>query len=213
VKVYVKFLPYIFGGLFVIVLITSIFLFAFSENWVKRVLFFPHVNSTKVIGEERFLPDLGNEKDNLLLLVDEILAGPYKYDNLPVIPENTRLKSAIIHNNILYVNFSKEIFNIDKLVLITPKDMLQAFANGVLYNFPGIKKVYIFIEGMPVSDYSELNKRHFYKYLKDFIITDIAQLGEQVARLKSHPLLEYCAGLRAHDNFQDGIRFSVEIIE
>ena len=165
-KVHVKFLPYIFGGLFVVILLTSIFLYAFSENWIKRVLFFPHVNSTKVIGEERFLPDLGKQKDNILLLVDEIMAGPYKYGNLPVIPETTKLKSAIIHNDILYVNFSKEIFNIDKLVLITPKDMLQTFANSVLYNFPSVRKVFVFIEGSPVSDYSEINKLHFYKYLK-----------------------------------------------
>ncbi|MBN1799157.1 MAG: GerMN domain-containing protein [Spirochaetales bacterium] len=212
-KVYVKFLPYLFGGLFISVLLASIFLFAFSENWAKRVLFFPHVNSTKIIGEARFLPDLGNQKDNVMLLVDEIMAGPYKYGNLPVIPETTKLKSAIIDNDILYVNFSKEVFKIDKLVLITPKDMLQAFANSVCYNFPGIKKVYFFIEGLPVSDYSEINKLHFYKYLKDFIITDITQLGKQVSRLKDNPILEYCAGLKAHDNFQNGIAFSADIIE
>jgi hypothetical protein len=213
VKVYVKFLPYIFGGLFFAILITSIFLFAFSENWIKRILFFPHVNSAKVIGEERFLPDLGNQKENILLLVDEIMAGPYKYGNLPVIPENTKIKSVIIHNDMLYVNFSKDIFNVNKLVLITPKEMLQAFANSVFYNFPNIKKVYVFIEGLPVSNYSELNRLHFYRHLKSFIITDIEQLGVQVARLKSNPLLEYCAGLRAHDNFQDGIAFSAEILE
>ena len=141
------------------------------------------------------------------------MAGPYKYGNLPVIPETTKLKSAIIHNDILYVNFSKEIFNIDKLVLISPKDMLQTFANSVLYNFPSVRKVFVFIEGSPVSDYSEINKLHFYKYLKNFIITDLDQLGEQVARLRTNPLLEYCAGLSAYDNFKDGITFSVEIIE
>ena len=212
-KIYFKLIPYIFGGLFVAVLLVSLFFFAFSEKWVKRTIFFPYVNSTKVTGEERFLPDLGNERENIMLLVDEILAGPYKYGNLPVLPERTRLKSAILHDGILYVNLSKEIFYIDKLVLITPKEMLQAFADSVIYNFPGIQKVFVFVDGMPVADYSALNKAFFYKNLKDFTIGDISRLGEFVARLKNNPLLAYCADLKANSDFRNGITFSAEIIE
>jgi hypothetical protein len=213
VKIYFKFIPHIFGGLFLAVLLVSLFSFALSKEWIRRIIFFPHVNSTKVIGEERFLPDLGNQRENVMLLVDEIVAGPYKYGNLPVIPERTKLKSVILQNGILYVNFSKEIYYIDKLVLITPKEMLQAFTDSVLYNFPEIQKVYIFIEGKPVSDYSELNKVFFYKNLKDFIIEDISKLGECAAKLKNNPILEYCADLKANSHFLNGITFSSEIVE
>ncbi len=212
-KIYSKFVSFIFAGLLVVIFLASVFLFAFSENWVRRVLFFPHVKSTKVIGEERFLPDMGSENANVLLLVNEIVSGPYKYGNLPVIPVGTKVISAMLHDDILYVNFSAGIFNIDKLVLISPRQMLQAFADSILYNFPGVKKVFVFVEGRPVSDYSEMNRRHFYAYLKDFIITDLTKLGPEVSRLRHNPLLEYCAELKSNENFVNGIGFSADIIE
>jgi hypothetical protein len=213
VKIYSKFVSLIFTGLLLIIFLVSVFLFAFSENWVRRVLFFPHVKSTKVAGEERFLPDMGSENANVLLLVNEIVSGPYKYGNLPAIPVGTKVLSAMLHDNILYVNFSNGIFQIDKLVLISPRQMLQAFADSILYNFPGVKKVYVFVEGLPVSNYSEANRLHFYTYLKDFIITDLANFGKEVSRLRGNPLLEYCAGLKSNDNFENGIGFSAEILE
>ena len=212
-KIYSKFVPFIFAGLLAVVFLVSVFLFAFSENWERRVLFFPHVKSTKVTGEERFLPDMGSENANVLLLVNEIVSGPYKYGNLPVIPVGTKVISAMMRDGILYVNFSDGIFQIDKLVLISPRQMLQAFADSIIYNFPGVKKVFVFIEGRPVSDYSELNRRHFYTYLKDFIITDLTRFGPEVARLRHNPMLEYCAGLKSNDNFADGIGFSADILE
>jgi hypothetical protein len=213
VKIYSKFVPIIFMGLLGVVFLVSLFFFVFSENWVRRVLFFPHVGRTKVVGEERFLPDLGSEEANVMLLVNEIVSGPYKYENLPVIPVDTKIKSAILHDHILYVNFSNGIFKINKLVLISPRQILQAFADSVLYNFPDVKKVVVFIEGHQVSNYSEANRLHFYKYLKDFIIIDITDLGRYVAALKNNPLLEYCAGLKSNTDFENGIVFSADIIE
>jgi hypothetical protein len=129
----------------------SLIVFALNPQWVKRVVFFPQANAHAYAAELRYLPESGSAAGDIRSLLEDILLGPSNFGNDPVLPPATRLESAMLEDHILYVGFSRGIFATGK-GNAEPREMLQAVADAVYFNFPWLDRIHFFINGRELSD-------------------------------------------------------------
>jgi hypothetical protein len=119
----------------------------------KRVLFFPQGEARKLAGETRFLPRRRSLEDNIELLLEELILGPATPNYLRVVPQDLEVQNVILKQGTLYINFSREMLSAAAAMNRTIDEMIQAVGNSVLYNFPRVKKLYVFVEGqLPGED-------------------------------------------------------------
>lgn len=147
--------PIICGGLFTLFLLLSLLLYILMNPHVKRILFFPQISSNKLIGEERYLPNRNNLEKNIELLLEEIILGPsqYKSKTVAAVPRNTELESILVDKDTAHLSFSNEILFLDENSPLKPREVLQAIANSIIFNFPHISRVFIYIHGQPLLEY------------------------------------------------------------
>jgi len=213
-KIKQKKIHIVFFTILIVSFLGSIFLYSISKDWIKRVLFFPDLKTHKIVGEVRYLPDMGTERANIELLVNDLFLGPSNYGkNANVMPSKTRLEACIIADGIVLLDFSKEIFILDRHMVLQPKEMLQAVANSILFNFPGIKKIFVSIQGQPLSDYSLRNRQEFHKHISDFIIFNKSDLSKQIQLSKVHPLFKNIMNQSTALDLSHGITYSEKILK
>jgi hypothetical protein len=134
------------AGLLLASLLVSLLIYLFP-NSSKRVLFFPLGEDRRLVGETRFLPRRKGLEENIRLLVEEIILGPATPNYQRVVPQDLTVQNVILVQNTLYLSFSKEMLFAAAELNQTVDEMIQAVGNSVLYNFPGVKSLYVFIEG------------------------------------------------------------------
>jgi hypothetical protein len=132
-------------------LAASLVFFAVTPQWTRRVIFFPQVNTGKFVAEVRYLPPEGSEAGDIRLLLEEILLGPSNFGNDALFSAATRLDSAMLEKNTLYIGFSKGIWQI-RAGLFRPRERLQAVADALYFNFPWLENIRIFIDGNELRD-------------------------------------------------------------
>jgi hypothetical protein len=137
----------IFGILFVFLLALSLTLYFVGKPWHPRVLFFPETSTGKLVGERRFLPPRSGLTPQIELYVQELLLGPSNPLLTRIVPREVRLRSAIARDGTVYVNLSREIIELQPGAPLSFDQSLQAIANGVLYNFPRVRGLYLLVEG------------------------------------------------------------------
>jgi hypothetical protein len=113
----------------------------------KRVLFFPRGETRKLYGETRFLPRQRSMEENIHLLLEEIILGPATPNSQRLVPQELEVESVILNQNTLYINFSREMIFAAASLNLTVAEMIQAVGNSVLFNFPRLKNLYVYIEG------------------------------------------------------------------
>ena len=78
--------------------------------------------------------------------VQEAVLGPVSPDSLPLFPRDTRLKSLLYRNGVVYADFSEE-------AVLPPPEGGEVFTNmktlqaGIIRNFPFVRDVRFFIGG------------------------------------------------------------------
>ena len=137
----------IFGILFVFLLILSLTLYFVARPWSARVLFFPEESTGKLVGERRFLPHRRGLPSQVELYVQELILGPSDPLLTRIVPREVRLRSVIARNGAVYVSLSREIIEPQPEVPLSFDESLQTIANGVLYNFPAVRKLFLLVEG------------------------------------------------------------------
>jgi hypothetical protein len=73
-----------------------------------------------------------------------------------IVPREVRLRSVIARNGEVYVSLSREIVQSRPDASMSFDQSLQAIANGVLFNFPSIRDLYLLVEGqIPGEKYAD----------------------------------------------------------
>ncbi len=125
----------------------SLGLYLFKENRVRRVLFFPEQGTKRLVGEIRYLPEMDNLEDNINLLVEEIILGPSRENHEILVPKEVSVESLILRDSVLYLDFSEEIVLKEMDLKLGFEKSLMVMANTVMFNFPLVEKVFVFING------------------------------------------------------------------
>jgi len=137
----------IFGILFVFLLVLSLTLYFVTKPWYPRVLFFPENTTGKLVGERRFLPHRSGLTSQIELYVQELILGPSNPLLTRIVPREVRLRSVIARDGDVYVSLSREIIELQPDAPLSFDQSLQTIANGILYNFPKVRDLYLLVEG------------------------------------------------------------------
>lgn len=123
---------------------------------MRRVLFFPTADSRKLTGEERRLPARHDLEDDVWLLIEELILGPAAPDLDRILPRKAHIEGVMFRDGTLYLNLSKDMILTDESTQYGLDDMILAVGNAVLFNFPRIKQLFIFVDGQqPGSEYEQ----------------------------------------------------------
>ena len=124
----------------------------FFLGLARRTFVFYTVNDGVIVVEDRMLKYSNSREGDIIRYTEEMLLGPVDPDLLPLFPGETRLKSLLYRNGVVYVDFTEE-------AAMPPEeggrtlDNFKTFYAGILRNFSYVKDVRFFIEGRSV--YSE----------------------------------------------------------
>jgi spore germination protein GerM len=109
-------------------------------------LYFLDPNTQKLLPEARQI-DAKELLDNPYeLLINLLIEGPKNPNLLKLIPENTKLNSAQIKNNILYIDFSEDFIKEQNLGKEQEELILKSIVN-TLTELAEINKIVILIDG------------------------------------------------------------------
>ena len=146
----------IFGALFLFLIVLSLSFYFLKQPWSPRVLFFPETVTGRLVGERRFLPPRRGLTANVELYVKELILGPADPLLSRVVPRDATLQSVLSRQGEVYVSLSKEIVDLSPDAVLSFDQAMQAIANGVLYNFPHVKRLYLLVEGqLPGEHYAD----------------------------------------------------------
>ena len=141
-------------------LIISLLLFYLrGSRRASRVLFFPESSFgrsfnerrgeqvDRLFAEVRRLPLRGSTEEDIRLLVEDLMLGPVDPMHVRLVPKETRLIGLICKRGALYVNLSAGVLADDVESELPLQRKLQGVANAILFNFPSLRRVHLFIEG------------------------------------------------------------------
>ena len=114
-----------------------------ADRRVERVLFFPDENGLQLHGELRQLPERDDIAGNIRLYVNELILGPTNIDLYRLFPENVKLESLLVDDDILYLGFTENLVTSAETVPMSFSDIITGAGKAVVFNFPMIKEVKI----------------------------------------------------------------------
>jgi hypothetical protein len=112
----------------------------------RRTFVFYAIDSGKITVEDRMLKRSPQRENNITRYVEEALLGPVSPDLLPLFPRETRLRSLLYRNGVVYADFSED-------AALPPAEGGEALKNlqilyfGIQRNFPFVRDVRFFIAG------------------------------------------------------------------
>jgi len=120
----------------------------------RRTFVFYTINEGIIVVEDRMLKHsymMGAKvrESDIIRYVDETLLGPAAPDLLPLFPRETRLRSLLYRNGVVYADFSAD-------AALPPVEGGRTYDNfltlyyGILRNFSFVKNIRFLIEGRPV---------------------------------------------------------------
>lgn len=121
--------------------------FIFPPRQTERVLFFPENITGKTHGESRLVPRERGREDAIVEVVDEILLGPTRLRDLPLVPADTRLDFLMLRGDTVYIDFSPELVVGSDSVQESVPRILEIVRHTIFYNFPYVRQISITIGG------------------------------------------------------------------
>ncbi|GHV10478.1 hypothetical protein FACS189485_23580 [Spirochaetia bacterium] len=126
--------------------------FAFAEFWglglVRRTFVFYSINNWSMIVEDRMLKRSPDQELDIGRYVEEVLLGPVSQESAPLFPRETRLRSLLYRNGVVYADLSESA----ALPPIEGGDVFRNFRTlneGIRRNFSYVKDVRLFVAGNP----------------------------------------------------------------
>ena len=109
-------------------------------------MFFKHKITNEVQIENRYVM-LDGDKESLNCFVEEFLLGPANHQLHSFFPKGMKYRSLFIRDDVLYLDLPRDsLLHISKGVAF--EDFYNLFRKSLSLNFPSVKDVYIFIEGV-----------------------------------------------------------------
>jgi spore germination protein GerM len=112
----------------------------------RRTFVFYTINDGGIIVEDRMLKRTPSRETDIIRYTEETLLGPVDPDLLPLFPSETRLKSLLYRNGVVYVDFTGEAA-LPPVEGGRTLDNFRTLHAGILRNFSFVKDVRFFIEG------------------------------------------------------------------
>lgn len=121
-------------------------------------LYFLDKESNKILPEARLVDIKEIINDPYDKLVNMLIEGPKNEKYLKIIPENTKLNKCYMQNDILFLDFSKEILNYDKNKKDSKNLIIDSLVN-TLTELTEVNGIKILIDGKENDEFSEQYKR------------------------------------------------------
>lgn len=123
-----------------------LFLSFYEKKYERYLMLFKNKVTGDVEIENRYV-SLDTDKEDLNIFVEEFLLGPANNNLIPFFPPSIGYRSLFLRDNVLYLDLSKDA------VLHMPngvefEDFYILFNKSLKLNFPELKDVNIFIEGV-----------------------------------------------------------------
>lgn len=128
-------------------IISLILFFVAGDTRVERIMIFPDSHQTYRIGEVRYLPRQKEKEENIEKFISELILGPQKINYLHIFPAKTKLKTTILRNNVLYIDFNEEILFQNSETPLNFSEMISMLKENLNYNFHYLKKIIITVNG------------------------------------------------------------------
>ena len=112
----------------------------------RRTFVFYTVNDRVIVVEDRMLKRFRSREIDITRYIEETLLGPVSPELLPLFPRETRLKSLLYRDGVVYAGFSAD-------AALPPVEGGEALDNfhtlymGILRNFSYVRDVRFFIDG------------------------------------------------------------------
>ena len=131
---------------FLVLLAAAALIEIIALGLARRTFVFYAIDSGQIIVEDRMLKRSRSREVNIARYVEEALLGPVSPDSLPLFPRETRLRSLLYREGVVYADFSEaaalpplaggEVFN-----------NFRTLYSGIRRNFSFVKDVRFFIAG------------------------------------------------------------------
>jgi hypothetical protein len=111
------------------------------------MLFFPEHITGNLSGEVRTVIRNSSLEETLGALVREIVLGPMSVKHARVFPSATKIRSVVLRDHRVYLDFSSDILFLGDDVKISFEESVRAVERAVRYNYPGLTGIVVTIEG------------------------------------------------------------------
>lgn len=122
------------------------FLHSYEKKHERYLMFFKHKITNEVQIENRYVV-LNNDKESLNCFVEEFLLGPSNHQLHSFFPRGMKYKSLFIRDEVVYLDLPRDSM-LHMPNGISFEDFYNLFKKSLALNFPSIKNVYIFVEGV-----------------------------------------------------------------
>jgi len=118
----------------------------FILGLARRTFVFYNISDGGIVVEDRMLKRSPSREGDIIRYTEETLLGPVAPGLLPLFPRETRLKSLLYRDGVVYADFSAD-------AALPPVEGGRALDNfrtlyaGILRNFSFVKDVRFFIDG------------------------------------------------------------------
>lgn len=136
----------LFAAFFVV---TLVFITFDADRRIERVLFFPDEKGLELHGELRRLPLRDDLAGNIELYVNEIILGPVTIDLYRLLPQQVKIDSLLVDDDVLYLGFSESLITTAETVPMSFAGIIEGVEHAVVFNFPEIKEVKTAVGGEP----------------------------------------------------------------
>ncbi|GHT66044.1 hypothetical protein FACS1894110_09060 [Spirochaetia bacterium] len=132
--------------------------FAFAEfmvlGLVRRTFIFYSINNRSMVVEDRMLKRSWDREFDIGRYVEEVLLGPVSPDSEPLFPRETRLRSLLYRNGVVYADLSESAALPSLEFAVAERgDVFRNYRTlneGIRRNFSYVKDVRLFTAGNAV---------------------------------------------------------------
>jgi hypothetical protein len=137
-----------------LIFLTLLSLTALGDFWykglVRRTFVFYFVTDRSIIVEDRMLRRSGSREGDITWYVEEFLLGPESPDLAPLFPRETRLRSLLYRDGVVYADLSESAaLPFSERAAPGPGvfGSFETLYQGILRNFPYVRDVRLFAGG------------------------------------------------------------------
>jgi len=134
---------------FIVILAVAALSEFFILGLARRTFVFYTINEGVISVEDRMLKRSKSREDDIIRYTEEMLLGPVAPDLLPLFPRETRLKSLLYRNGVVFVDFSADAA-LPPIEGGRTIDNFRTFHAGIIRNFSYVKDVRFFIDGKAI---------------------------------------------------------------
>ena len=142
----------IWAGIFAAAFLISLIIFLARPGRTDQyVLFFPSETTDEWIGEARNIHHTREIEKSIQALLQELALGPITLRLEPALPKGTGVRSVLFRERTVYLDFTAHLAVPETGFQVSFSEMLAGVKKSVLYNFPTVDEVVIYVDGAPTD--------------------------------------------------------------